>query len=171
MLLETQSTAFVASNSPDSTDAAWASVVPQLAEPVGTGVIDLRSSFGSFVQNAAIVVPYATGATLGTFSERIYGWHQFGADPKTRIWVPVLLAEIACTLCATTGVANGIIPTTQLFCDTISLAFGGNVETDSPANGVSIAHIILAIKGFQKLQCNFKINTGPTAMNSLLALL
>jgi hypothetical protein len=103
---------------------------------------------------------------------RLIGWRKLGSDPATQLWIPVVLAELACTACAVTGVAGKLIVATERFCDTITLVTGNDdisIDIVSPTGDV-IAHALADIKGFSKLEITFDSTAaGTTAMNCLYA--
>lgn len=180
--LETLAMSFRKARATDSTDSSYPSKIPTQTEPSGGGVIDLVARIGSgggsiIAQNAALIVPYATGADNGTFAIRVIGWRCIGeADRTTMLWIPVELVELACTMGQSAGVIGCTITNAQLFADTIALTLGDandpGVVTHilSPANN-AIAHATIDLEGFQKVEFLFQITSGPSAMNALIALI
>ncbi len=177
MRIETLSQPYFRARSVNQTSASFVSKVPTLTEPVGdaataTGasVIDfMAGGEGTFVQNGAMIVPYGTGADTNTFSVRIIAWKPFGT-----LWVPVLLAELLCTLSSGNPGAGTAIPSTMLFAETITLTHGNaNVSIDvvSPAASGVIAHALLDLKGATKIELSFQTGSSATDCNALIAVL
>jgi hypothetical protein len=139
---------------------------------------------GEYVQNRAIVCPYAVAADNGTFSVRAIGWRSL-VDPAptsptpvaaTGLWVPVLLAEVLCTVSANVpGVAGMTIVATELFADTISLVgTSGNttqVLITSPANDATAAHFTVDLKGFELFELTFATGGVATSCNAIFAMM
>jgi hypothetical protein len=121
--------------------------------------------------NQVLIVPFGAGTENTTFSMRIIGWRVAGRG-MAALWIPVVLAEIACTLSATVGVAGKEAVATDRFVDTITLVTGTqnvSMELVSPT-GDEIGHVLVDIKGFQKLELSYDM-TGATNGNALLAFL
>jgi hypothetical protein len=181
MLLETLSQEFRKARSVNQTSNGYVSKVPTATEPsgdagtaTGASVIDLGKG-GSTAQNGLLAVFYGTGSNNNTFSARVIGWRSAGSNaPDTMLWIPVVLVEFALTLSSTpAGVVGKTIVATELFADTIALTYGNDdisVDIVSPAADI-IAHAVLDLKGFQKVEFSFTTGGSATDCNSLLALL
>ena len=174
MLLETLSVDFVKALATDATNTSFPSKVPTATEPSGNGVIDLGGPGASaVVQNGILIVPYATAGDDDTFSVRVIGWRKLGNAPATLLWVPVVLAELACTASQAVGVAGRLVVATERFADTITLVTGNediSIDIVSPTGNV-IAHALADLKGFKKVELTFDSTAaGTTAMNALYAL-
>lgn len=181
MLVETLSTSFRKVRSVNQTSNGYVSKVPTGVEPsgdagtaTGASVIDLGKG-GMLAQNGALVCFYGVGSNNNTFSCRIIGWRSIGEnDVSTMLWIPVVLVEFALTLSSTpVGVAGKTILATELFADTIGLTYGNDdvsVDIVSPAADI-IAHAMLDLKGFQKVEFSFTTGGSATSCNALLALI
>ncbi len=182
MLLETLASEFRKARSVNQTSNGYVSKIPTTTEPSGdaataTGacVFDLQGS-GHSVQNGIIVLPYAIASNNGTFSVRVIGWRRAGpADGATPpIWIPLVLVELACTVSSTPiGIANSYVIATELFADTLVLTYGNDdisVDLVSPAADI-IAHALIDLKGFSKLEFSFTTGGSATSCNALWALL
>lgn len=165
----------------NATATSFASKVPTLTEPsgdagsaTGASVIDLCPG-GNGVSQASrlVLVPYGTGDADDVFAMRVIGWRCLGRGATTAIWIPVILAELTCTMSAVTGVAGGAVSATEYFCDTIALVSGNDdisIDIVSPTGDV-IAHAAMDLKGFQKIEFQFDMTTNnPTGANCLIAL-
>lgn len=175
MLVETVSMSFRKARSANSTDSGFPSRVPTMTAPSGTGVINLCTSDGMLAQNGMVLLLYGLGADNDTMSCRVIGWRSVGEnDVTTGLWIPVILCEFAAVLSGATGVAGATILNTERFADTITLTTGNDdvsVDIVSPTGDV-IAHAMMDLKGFQKVELTFKLGgTPPTSMNALVALL
>lgn len=173
MKLETLKGPLARALAANATDSTFPSRIPTLTQPaLAIGDLD-----GNIQQNGLLVMPFAIGADNETFSMRLIQWRYIGSGPQaySRLWVPTVLAEFACTLCAAVGVASSPVLNTERFCDTITLVGStGNAnishEIVSPGND-TIAYILLDLKGAHLWEPTFDIGTGPTSMNALYALM
>ncbi len=188
-LLETLTTGLVILRGTNTTDSSFPSRIPTATEPTGLGgaaaqttsaVIDLTpgqgASLGSTQCNRAIIIPYGTGADNTTFDMRVYGWFSVksrsgGDNASKRLWIPVLLAEVNCTLSAQVGVAGKWLVAADRLCDTIAIAStsanqGVSIDVVSDANDTG-AHLVVDLKSAQKLECTFDM-TGATDANCLV---
>ena len=172
MFIETVSAPFAKALATDSADTSFASKIPTGTEPTGNGIIEIGAN-GLAVQNGIILVPYATAGNDDTFSMRLIGWRKLGTDPATLLWIPVVLAELACTASTVVGVAGRLVVATERFVDTITLVTGNDdisIDIVSPTGNV-VAHAVADIKGFQKLELTFDSTAvGATAMNCLYSM-
>lgn len=170
--LLTQAMGFRKARATDATDTSFPSKVPTATEPSGDGVHDLGTD--GLVQNAVLLVPYGTGDDTDVFEVRVIGWRRLPkGSSASDLWVPVPLCELACTLSTPTGAANTPVGTTGKFCDTVTMNWGSTagVTIVSPAENV-IAHAVVDLRGFQKLEVIFDTTTGdPTGANLLIAFL
>lgn len=187
-MLMTLGADFIEARSVNATDTSFPSRIPTVTEPVldagtatGQATIDLLARNGpkdAPVQNSALFVFFGTGNEDTTFSARVIGWRRLKGNPyhtsspTKDLWVPVVLAEFGCTLSATVGVAATPVVAADRFVDTITLVTGNedvSVDFVSPT-GDEIAHALVDVKGFQKLEVTFDM-TGATDGNALVALL
>lgn len=134
--------------------------------------------------NLVKIVPFGVGSDTNTMVMRVIGWHLafdrgaeqslYGAAVGDALWIPVPLGEFTCTLSTPVGVAQSIIGATNRFCDTIALVgTSGNDDVDisiySPADN-SIAHVVVDMKGAQKLEIIFHTNSSATSCNALVSM-
>jgi hypothetical protein len=181
VLLQTESMRFRRVRRTNSTETSFASRVPTATEPKSAAsatatsqeVTDLltQGSANGGVQTRGLFVFFGAGTEDTTFSARVIGWRVIGSDPEADLWVPVVLAEFACTLSATVGVAGTPCVATDRFVDTITLVTGNDdvsVDFVSPTAD-EIAHAVVDLKGFAKVEVSFDL-TGATDANALVAL-
>ena len=159
------------------TDTSFPSKIPTATEPTGDGgtagsasIVELGQG-NIATQNKIIVTPYGLGDDNDVFAMRIIGWRKIGTG-STALWIPVTLAELTCTMCAVVGVVGQTILDTEHFCDTLVLVTGNDdvsIDIVSPAND-TLAHAVLDVKGFRKIEVCFDMTTGnPTSGNCLYA--
>ena len=183
MLLETTAMNFRKVRSVNATDTSFPSKVPTITEPAGdagtaTGqaVVDLINGKSSApVQNLGKFIFYGTGDENDVFAARIIGWTVIrGVQNVTKdLWIPVVLAELTCTMSATPGIALAAVLSTELFVDTLVLVTGNedvSIDIVSPTAD-EIAHCVVDLKGFQKVEVTFDTTTGdPSGCNALVSL-
>lgn len=169
--LSTPSEQFSKALSQDAADSSFPAKVPTATEPSGDGVINLSNGSGN-VPNALVVAPFGVGGDNDTFSVRVIGWRKVGYAPSESIWVPVVLVELACTMSTVTGVSGRLVTDSHRFVDTITLVSGNDdisVDIVSPTGNV-LAHAVVDLKGFQKVEFTFDSTAaGTTGMNCLVA--
>lgn len=166
-MIATLSNEFVKARSVNATDSSFPSRIPTTTEPSADGVIDLAPLAGRVADNL-LLIPYGTGSENDTFDLRVIGWRKVDT-----LWIPVILAEVACTLSAAVGVASAPVINSERFVDTLSLTIGNqnaSAEVVSPGDDV-LAHLMLDVKGFSKVEITFAIDTGATGMNALYCVL
>lgn len=174
MLIETVSQPFqIARPGGNSTDASYPTRGITAIEPTGDGVIDTAKQ-GAYSQNSLFLVPYGTTTAVQTFNMRVLGWRSVGSA-ATNIWVPVPIAELTCVLSTMAGIAGGAVNASQLVCDTISLVAGTatlglSCEIVSPTGNIA-CHAVVAIKGFQKVELIFNMESSAVSANCLVGLL
>jgi hypothetical protein len=178
MLIETLSTSFRKARTTNATNTSFPSKVPTGTEPTGTGSSGTAASVidcgwgGVVSQNGLLVMPYGTGDNDDVFALRVIGWTVVGNDSSTWVWVPMILAEITCTMSSTIpGVSGRDVVATEYFCDTLSMVTGNedvSVDITSPTGDVG-AHFVVDLKGCQKVELTFDTTTGdPTGANALI---
>ena len=153
---------------------------PQIVDAgtaTGQSIINLCNRKGGNAPNGVLLLPFGIGSNNNTFSMRVIGWRQVGEDtPSTMLWIPVPLVEVQVTISSTQiGIAAKTIIATEMFGDTLTLTgttanANVGVELVSPAND-TIAHLIVDLKGAQKLECIFTTGGSATDCNALFALL
>ncbi len=172
-MLETLSVAFKKALATNSTQTSFASKIPTITEPTNDGVHDLAKN-GGVAPNGIVIVPYGLGADDNAFAMRIIGWRKIGNDPLTWLWIPVVIAELTCTMSSVTGIAGRQVLNTEFFCDTLALVTGNDdvsIDIVSPTGNV-VAHAVVDAKGFQKIEFSFDMTTGnPTSANCLFAVI
>lgn len=154
----------------NSTDSSFASKIPTITEPTGTGVIDFAGP-GKPMPDTVIIVPFGVGSNNQTFDMRVLGWRP--VDPtapatKSRLWVPELLLGISCTLTGSVvGVAASPIVAANLFVDVITVSYGIGIKSDPPIDTYP-NRVALGLEGYSKLEFIFDM-TGATSGNALIA--
>lgn len=163
----------------DSQNNAWTSLDMQATAPTGDGVYT-SGHLGVFSAQKLFVQPYCMGLTGSRFSLRLYGWR--GAEnnagaarsgANSQVWLPYLLAELACVACARQGPpgAQRIVQASENMCDTITLtrgALGAAGEiVSNPGTGL-IAFAQVELRGAKFFSFDFK-TTDPVPMNALFA--
>jgi hypothetical protein len=184
-LIETLSQPYIRARSVNQTSTSFVSKVPTLTEPLGdagtaTGasVLDLvgggaSGGGGVFVQNGAVIVPYGTGSDGNTFSIRILSWKSYGLGAG-KIWVPILLAELLCTLSSGNPGVGSLITSSMLFAKTITITTGNagvSIDVISPAASAILASAMLDLKGVSRLELSFSTGSSATDCNALISLL
>jgi hypothetical protein len=188
-LLETLTTGLIRARVTNTTDTSFPTRIPTATEPSGLGdaaaqttsaVFDLSrgqgASGGNTQYNRALIVPFGAGSDTQTFDMRILGWYSIksrtgGDNPNTRLWVPIPLAQITCSLSLQVGVAGKVNVATDVFCDTLAIGTttanqGVSIDVVSGANDLT-AHLVVDLKGAQKLELTFDM-TGATSGNALV---
>lgn len=172
MFIDTISNNLTKALTANSSATSFAAKVITTTEPTGTGIIDLRYP-GRFLGHAKLRLhPYGTGNDDTTFAMRMIGWtYATSGDPDTAVWVPTVLAEVACTLSTAVGVAAKYVIETERFCDTITKVTGNDehLRLVSPTGNV-IGYVELYCSGVHKVELSFDM-TGATDGNCLYALL
>ena len=187
MTLMTQAMPLRKFRSVNCTSTSFVQRLPQAIEPVddsadATGQCSINMSNGSGVtQNGLMIVPYGLHASITdnlTFSIRVVGYRRLGSDPATLIWVgPITFVEALCTVDNTLiGLAGRLIVATEMFCDTITLVgTSGNANVShellSPADGVTIAHLMVDTKGCERVSVEMSTGSSVTSCNCLVAAL
>lgn len=165
-------------------------VLPEIGGGGGVDIVDAGTATGKSViniirgpgvpgANGLFLMPYGLHASVDnkTMSMRVVAWKPVGFEtPSTMLWIPIPLVEVACTLSGTQiGVANKTLIATEGFADTIALTgttanANVGVELVSPANDTA-GHMIVDIKGAQKIEVIFTTGGSATSCNALFALL
>jgi len=163
----------------NQTSSSFVAKVDTLVEPVtsdtATGSSIIRLTNGGMVgQNLVRILPYGVGSDTNTFSLRVYAWSQLPVlDIAGHVqWVPDLLAEFLCTLTSgQTGVAGGLVAATEYYCDTITQTYPAvavsSIEVCSNAANEK-AHIVMDMKGAQRIELTFTTGSSATSCNSLI---
>lgn len=173
VMLKKQSTNFIKARTANSTATALTAKQVTATEPSGAGIHDLRRSApGAGVHNSLLILPYCRGANNDTFNVRVTGWRRVGTNDATAVWIPMTLAELACTAGNLPGVAGKELIATDFLADTISLTKGSTTDAivNSPADDTP-AYARIDLQGCVKVEIDFDLGITPTEMNALLAFL
>ena len=151
----------------NSTSTNYPSRVATATEPTGAGVLDMSVGNG-LSREKLVLIPYGQDEADKTLKMMVLGW-QIVSD----LWVPVSLCELTCTLCNKTGVAAKSVLNTEFFCDTLALTAGYSTtacEVNTPTGDV-IAHAVVNVKGYAKVEVIFDRNSSATSANALYKVL
>lgn len=167
----------------DSQNAAWTSFDMTPVKPSGDGVWSAGDSGGIHAPQRLFLLPYCEGLAGSNFSVRIYGWNGVenpDGGPNRNVWIPYLLAELACVACNRFGpplagpipqvYAGRFIQPDEAACDTITLTQGGlgltgEIVSTGPGTDL-IAFAIVELRGCKLFQFDFQ-QTDPVPMNCL----
>lgn len=168
MIVETASTGMRKALATNSTASSFAAKIPTATEPTSDGVHTM--GFGdSSCRSNLLVMPYAVASDNNTFSVQVWAW-EFISQGDTRLWIPRLLCQVACTVDSTlVGVAGRAIVATEMFADTLSVSIGEenvNVAKCSPADGNSAGHFMVDIQGAPKVEFVFSTGSSATSCNA-----
>ena len=168
----------------DSQNTAWTSYDMQALKPSGDGVWSAGEG-GVDAPQRLFLLPYCEGLAGSNFSMRVYGWRGVempNGGPNQNVWIPFLLAELACVACNRFGpplpgvlppVGNGrFIQADEAMCDTITLTQGalgltGEICSTGPGTDL-IAFAIVELRGVKAFSFDFQ-QTDPVPMNCLWA--
>jgi hypothetical protein len=132
------------------------------------------------------LLPFCEGAPGSGFSMRLWSWravtHPEG-NPNQAVWIPVLVAELACVACSVGGpvaptepqIPQRWLSATEMLCDTISLTQGtlgngGLIQSTGPGtNLVAFAEVDLIGSRFFSFDFQLADNGNPVGMNCLFA--
>lgn len=103
------------------------------------------------------LMPFGAGADTNTFDLYVIGWSKINT-----LWVPKILAQLACTLTVSVGVSGASVVDTDRFCDSIVATKGTVVIPTSVADTPLSA--IIDITGWQYL--SILTNRGSSATNA-----
>lgn len=153
----------------NSTDNAWASLVPTATEPVGSAtraVFDTTmGNYAAVQDNYLLFAPFGAGTANQTMGVRVTGWLR----ASETLWTPFAFGTFTCTLGTMTGVEGQVITNTDLLADAI-VQDDGNEEalnSDPPEN--TWAYAKLDIFGFSKIEFTFNRGSSATNGNVLFA--
>ncbi len=141
--------------------------------PFDIGVFDIGYGGAKSCQQI-LVLPYAYGEPGAEFWMRVYGWRLFGSKSADWIWIPTLLAELACMTSTRSGPPREpgqtslLIREKEYVCDAI-VPTAGVPGIVAPGRGL-IAWFTVPTLGCQKVQFDFMIgDEGPGFPNALWA--
>ena len=154
----------------DAGTAAGRSVVPTGLQPGGNG----------YVPNRLLLHPYGLGNNNDAFTMRVLGWRRvlpLGASEQRKFFVPVILADVLCTMGNFTGLAGFPVLNTEFFCDTVAksiepLKTGNTTLLDglvvyySPANDTP-GCVLIPLQGVEAFEVQFDQTTNTPTMNAL----
>ena len=146
----------------NSTSASITAPAATLTEPVGSGVVDLRSGIKG--PNFGELIFYGAGADNNTASVAVYLWLLVG-----KTWIPIQVLGLDLALSTAVGVSGGDVLDTERFVDTIASTAGApsvsSADVLSPANNTP-GKIVFDLQGAQKVEV--RVNKGTaTNMNAL----
>lgn len=186
MLLETLTQDLRRARVTNATDNGFPSRLPTATEPTGIGNSAAQATASAVfvvggespsMQNRVFIKPFGAGANNATFSMRVIAWSRVfdhtGNDLNTFVWDPTVLCELTCTLSSTPiGLAGKVIVATDLFADTITITgttanAGVSIDVVSPANDTA-GHVVLDLKGAQKVEFTFTTGASATSCNALV---
>lgn len=148
-----------------SADATFPSRAPTATAPSGAGVLN-DPIVGQGTPEWVQVVPFGDGADNSTFDLRVIGWK----PTELGLWVPMILAQAACTLSAAVGVNTYEVTASQRFADTIALTqVLANVDSkvSSPAND-TVGSFQVQTRGSVLVEIIFDLGTA-TGANALVS--
>lgn len=161
----------------NSTATSFTAKIPKVTAPTGTGVFnltDIANAVGSpsRTPERILLLPYGGNASNDIFNMRLWGWIEtYGPETSDVVgYVPVLLAELACTL--GNHDASAVLGTNMLMVDTIAVTDGDVAERTF---GVTIcspeaeltAHALIHTLGCKYIEFDFDMDTGGDAANCL----
>ena len=187
MLLDTLTTPFSrALRGANSSAGTFASLNIQAERPnpfnqdslTGIDGVYSMGEGGIYTVNRLQLIPYADAAGA-QFSLRLYGWDSVAppdASNNLIVWVPFLIAELACTTSNRSGVTGHYVNDTEYAVDTIVLTqgttgnngfAGGLINSTGPGTDL-IAYALITLSGCQFIQFDFQ-QTDSVSMNCLWA--
>ncbi len=180
---ETLSYQFTKARKVNETSNGYVSKVPTFTAPsgdaetaTGASVQAVAAGIGGTGENCVVICPFGAGSDNATFSVRVIGWRA-APDPagltKT-VWIPMLLAEYACTISTTpVGLAGGYVTATDCFVDTIVKTYptDSTPSSDTNSNAANlIACVVVDMKGSQRVELQFTTGASATSCNALIAM-
>lgn len=181
MYLETLGTRWNKARTTNTTATSFSTRSPTGTEPTGIGdaaaqttsaVYNLTRNSGGATQNLVVVKPFGAGSDTNTMSMRVIGWTLVPGVPGTTtdVWDPTTIVEVACALTTVTGVAGGIVTTTDRFVDTITKTYPtdttGLLQIHSNAADLA-AFFVVDLIGFTKVEFSFSTGSSATSCNAL----
>ncbi len=170
--------------------SGFVSKIPTITEPTGGGTTATGAAVLELTKNTLHVPkrmklwPILLGSSNDVSSMRMIGWHRVTLAGLTTLWLPTIIGEWVCTAGAAAGIAGAAVLDTELFCDTIvpvaartrdqviaaGTSLGSQYEVLSTV-GDLIAHLIVPIAGFEKLEFVSDQTTGTSTFNVLYSFL
>lgn len=172
----------------NSINPAWTVFQTKERSPIGSsGAVEVGSFTvgheGMFAPGRVHLMPFLQGNPSQNFSMRVYGWYGITVPDSGinhAVWVPALLAELACTSCTINGPSNPapgnptprILGPDEFLCDTIVLTQGnlgvnGYINSTGPGTNL-VASAMLDLAGCRYFSLDFQ-QTDPVGMNTLFS--
>ena len=143
-----------------------------LVEPVADG--DFVAGLGGATSPQQIlIVPYCEGAPGRQFSMRLYGWWNHGEirDAANTIWLPLLLAEVACVAGPKNGSGGRLIKESEYFAQGITFVAGDLGMYGRIVQGGDVGYLKIDLQGCRKFRFDFAVGEqAPGFGNALWAL-
>ena len=148
-----------------SATGTFPSKVPTATTPTGAGVVN-DPIVGQAAPDWVQIIPFGDGADNSTFDLRVIGWEV----SELGLWVPVILAQAACTLSAAVGANTYEVTASQRFADTITLTqVLTNVDSKlSSPTGDLVASFQVQTRGCVYVEVTFNLGTA-TGANALVS--
>lgn len=124
-------------------------------EPVADG--DHRTGYNrATAPQQILAIPFCGGAPATQFVMRLYEWRVVGQinDENGAVWIPLLLAELRCTVGAISGLSNRLIRHDEFFASEIAL-MSGNLGMNGVIVNGPIAYVKIDLQGGQKIRFAF----------------
>ena len=141
---------------------------------------------GDHGPNRILLIPFAEAAAGANFSFRIYSWRELSWPSGATVvdeWIPLFLAEFACTTCNRAGaaadtpsVSTNTLLDSERVCDTITLTQGslgtgpsgsGFINSTGPGTDL-VAYAFVDVGGARFVSFDFQ-QIDPVGMNCLWA--
>lgn len=135
--------------------------------PLSDGCIEMAGMDGPSTSNGLKLFFYGTDTADQTFIARAFGWELAGVTEL--MWVPFPLFAWSGILGSRAGLTGGIVGSSYLFADTLTIALGNagvGGEVVSPADN-SIAHAIFDTKGARYVSISLARNASSVSLNAL----
>lgn len=159
-----------------STQAAFATVIPTITEPVTTDSATPTSNSIVFTPGRTYtdIIFGGTGNDDTTIDWKVWGFRQLNKVPSdttslTVLWVPTYLGKIVTTLSTAVGIAASTALNTFRFADTLVVSENETTRLTvwSPTGNV-IGHAKLLNSGYEKILLDPDL-TGASAANAFYA--
>jgi hypothetical protein len=141
--------------------------VPTATLPSTTSQTFLVPSFLGDKPSLMRLVPFHSVNNATTPAFRVIGWSKYDQTNGTPIYVPTLLADVACAYNGTAGSipSLSVNGTTQHFFHGVTVTFGvPTVNTYNPGTGAAAgtppANVVLDTIGHQYITVQFESSTG-----------
>jgi hypothetical protein len=149
----------------NATDTSFAAIIPTITEPSGDGVFSVPGS--STAPGTLYIYPFGAGSDNQTFDLRVSGWRYAVSSGGGKLWLPVTLCEMSCTLSTLVGIADAAAVATDRFADTITVNKGIGAVWTATANATP-AMVAVPLCGCSKFKFSVDM-TGATNGNAFFA--